>query len=269
MGAYIDASDVSFPAECIRCSGAPATTHNLSARRGIDLIFVAHWEFLDIPAPVCARCKRRRRIAGIAQTTGVLVFIFGGGLAAMTLVMNEWKAAAAILGAAILIVALVGRIRGDVVLDWFSLGARVDYLRGEGAPLRFQFRRPEYARVWLEANPRAVRTRDLLRKPTMTATEPSAAPVFGRKTPALTLLVSLALLALHHWYAVTQREVYSVLVLLLATVAGLAAGGTVYPPIFYSLGKYGKHLRVGIKVLGGLSAAAGFAIGFILMIKLY
>lgn len=106
----------------------------------------------------------------------------------------------------------------------------------------------------------------------MTATEPSATTVFSRKTPALTLLVSLALLALltlHHWYVATQKEVYSVLVLLLATVAGLAVGGTAYPPIFYSLGKYGKHLPVGIKVLGGLSAAAGFAIGFYLMIKLY
>jgi hypothetical protein len=128
--AYIDAAEVQFPARCIGCGGEAQTSHNLSARRGIDLIF--------------------------------------------------------------------GRVRGDVLLEWFSLGARVDYLRGEGAPLRFAFRRPEYASVWLEANPRAVRSRDLLRKPTMTATEPSAAPAFSRKTPALTLLVSLALLALHH-----------------------------------------------------------------------
>ena len=103
----------------------------------------------------------------------------------------------------------------------------------------------------------------------MTANGSTDAPTFGRTTPAITLLVSLIVLALHHWYAVTQKEVYSVAVLLFATIAGLAAGGTLYPPLFYSVGKYGSHLPAWLKVLAGLSAAAGFAIGFYLMVKLY
>lgn len=92
---------------------------------------------------------------------------------------------------------------------------------------------------------------------------------FGRLVPAVTLAVMLALLALHHWNVVANRSVYASAVLLLTTIGGLALGGTVYPPLFYSIGRYGRELPSYMKVLGGLCAVGGLAAGLYLLFVVY
>ena len=61
------------------------------------------------------------------------------------------------LAAAIIIVALVWRFRGEALVDWSSLGIRAAWLKGDGVPLRLTFRRDEYFSIWLAANPDASR----------------------------------------------------------------------------------------------------------------
>src|SRR5256885_4039734 len=69
-------------------------------------------------------------------------------------------------------------------------------------------------------------------KPTMSTNTPTLnTPTYSRLIPGATLGVMLILLALHHWYAVTYKSVYPVVVLLLTLIAGFAAGGTVYAAI--------------------------------------
>jgi len=92
---------------------------------------------------------------------------------------------------------------------------------------------------------------------------------FSRLIPAVTLAVILAMLALHHWNVVANKSVYASAVLVLTPIGGLALGGTVYPPLFYSVGRYGRELPTYLKVLGGLCAAAGLAAGFYLLFVVY
>jgi len=117
---YVDASDLRFPQRCSGCDGPVEAIHNLQACRGIDLLVVSYFEFLDVPLPVCRRCKRHRRFVGLATYTGGVLFVIVGGFMAMELLMNELKLASAVLGALILVVALGLRIRGDTLIEWAS-----------------------------------------------------------------------------------------------------------------------------------------------------
>ena len=94
---YVDASDLRFPQRCSGCDGPVEAIHNLQACRGIDLLVVSYFEFLDVPLPVCRRCKRRRRFVGLATYTGGVLFVIVGGFMAMELLMNELKLASAVL----------------------------------------------------------------------------------------------------------------------------------------------------------------------------
>jgi hypothetical protein len=269
--AYIDAADLHFPLRCVGCAAEPAATHSVSARRGYDLLVVAAWEFIDVPVPVCGACKRRRKMLGLLMWIGGPVALLALALVAMIVSINyEQHAIGGVLWGLLFVFAIAMRVRGDALLEWLSLGTRVDYLRGKGTPLRVSFRDPEYAALWRDANPRAVSSRNLLSlQPTMTENTAAAHGSFSRTLPAATLAFCVVLLAAHHWYAVSQHEVYSVILLMLATLGGLALGGTLYPPVFYAAGKYGKHLSVGLKVAAGLSAAIGFALGMGALFTVY
>jgi hypothetical protein len=154
--AYVDASDLRFPQRCIRCDGAVEVTHNLRACRGIDLLLVSYFQFLDIPIPVCRHCRRRRRLIGFATYAGAFLFIFAGGFTAVELLSNGWKIASAVLGATILVVALGLRVRGgDALVEWVSLGVAADLLKGDGTRLRLTVRRDQYFASWLSINPGA------------------------------------------------------------------------------------------------------------------
>jgi hypothetical protein len=150
--AYVDASDLRFPQRCSGCDGPVEAIHNLQACRGIDLLVVSYFEFLDVPLPVCRRCKRRRRFVGLATYTGGVLFVLVGGFVATELLLNELKLASAVLGATILIVALGLRIRGDALIERTSLGITADWLKGPGTRLRLTFRRDQYFVSWLGVN---------------------------------------------------------------------------------------------------------------------
>ena len=98
---------------------------------------------------------------------------------------------------------------------------------------------------------------------------PSPSPQLGRGRPALTLALSVAFIAIHHWWVVTQQEMFPKLLLLLFMAAGWAIGGILYPPGFYSLTKFGAHLPKSAKVVGSVFGLAGFGVGFYLMLNLY
>ena len=269
--AYTHAADLRFPEHCICCSAAPFTTVRITARRGIDLLFVAAWDMVNIPVPVCERCARQRRVAGIAMWTLVPLFLLVVGFLAASLAIDgDHRIVALTLFGTLLLVSVAVRLRGDVVVNWLSLGARIDYLSGEGIPLRVSFRQAEAFVAWLKVNPCAVPSRTLLSREAIMTENTSPEPVtFSRQLPVITLIVCLIILGLHHWYAVTHHRVYAVAVLLFSALGGLAMGGTLSPSVFFAAGAYGKQLPVSTKVIAVLCGVAGFAIGMIGLIKLY
>lgn len=268
--AYIDAANIRFPEVCIGCDAAPETTHILQARRGIDLLIVAHWEFTDLPVRVCRRCKKRRRAAGIVTNAGFILFIIVGGFVGLELALRDMQAAAATLIVVMFTLALVLRWRGDALVEWTTLGVAVDWLKGPGVPLRLTFRSDEYFSAWLRVNPRADFSESGARQMRDPKPDVSVDPlIHSRIIPAASLGVSLALLGLHYRYVGNQDAQYFVPVLILSGVGGLAAGGTVYPPIFYSIGVHGRHLPFYVKAIGALLAIAGFAAGCYLLFVVY
>jgi hypothetical protein len=98
---------------------------------------------------------------------------------------------------------------------------------------------------------------------------PAPAPQLGRGRPALTLALSVLFIGIHHWWVLTQQEMFPKLLLTLFIAAGWAVGGILYPPSFYSLTKFGTHLPRSAKVAGAVFAMAGFALGFYLMLNMY
>jgi hypothetical protein len=204
-----------------------------------------------------------------------MLFILVGGYFTMALLFMEWKLAAAILGLNIICVALVLRWYGDALIQLASLGVTVDWLRGAGNRLRLTFKRDEYFAAWLAVNASAVFSAEGGRRAKHVESDVTEHPVIedpltrSRVLPAGTLAVMLVLLGAHHWFAMADHSVYPVVVLLFATFAGYAAGGTIYPPLFYAGGAGGRHLPLYMKALGGLFAAGGFAVGMYLLFFVY
>jgi hypothetical protein len=270
--AWIHAEDLRFPDRCAACDGPATVVHELSATRSYDFLVVAAWEFLDLPVPLCATCARRRRLAAIAYWMALPAFILVGAFVAFALQMDGSPVSAAILGALVVAVALLARFRGDDLLEWHSIGVRATLLRGKGSRLRLHFRRAEYAATWRLANPHARDSRSALDEPQLPAAMPAdSTPPFGftRTVPALTLAAMLTFLSLHDWNASANRESYPGVVLFLCLTSGLALAGTIHPPLFYAVGKYGTHLPVWKKAVAVLFTAAGFAIGMWLLFVRY
>ena len=92
---------------------------------------------------------------------------------------------------------------------------------------------------------------------------------FNRLVPLVSFAVTLLLLVLHHRHAVSAGEIYPRFMLFLFSFLGLAAAGSVYPPLFYSVGKYGAHLPTRLKVIAAACALASFGVGLYLMIRVY
>jgi hypothetical protein len=253
--------------------------HEVTASRGFDLIFVAYYEWIDVPIPVCRACKRHRRIVGILYWTATPLAILVGGFLAFVLADNGWSAAAIAVGIVIGGVALLGRFWLDHLVEWQTLGVHLVLRKGAGRQLRFRFRRADYFSTWAAVNPGATLDSEPPlsrgRRPADNPPEPapsrrhegptmSNAQASDRTIPLFTLLGLTACLALHHWYAVTQHEVYFVALSILPMVWMLALGGVFHPPILYSLGKYGRDLPLATKVAGGLFAFSGLGLGFCL-----
>ena len=91
----------------------------------------------------------------------------------------------------------------------------------------------------------------------------------SRMIPLGLLGAVVFVLALHHWYVLTEHRGSMLAMFLLPPFGMLALGGLVHPPILYSIGKYGKELPVWTKAIGYLLAIAGLGIGFYLFKFVY
>jgi len=94
-------------------------------------------------------------------------------------------------------------------------------------------------------------------------------PQFNRKAPLVILVAVVAILALHHWYVMSEGRAFFAALFLLPPFGMLALGGLIYPPILWSIGKYGKDLPAGIKAIGIALVLAGLGVGFYLFKFVY
>ena len=92
---------------------------------------------------------------------------------------------------------------------------------------------------------------------------------FTRTPSALVLLIVIAVLAVHHWYVTTEHRAFLIALFLVPPFGMLALGGLVYPPLLFSIGKYGKDLPVIVRTIGILLALAGLGVGFYLFKYVY
>ena len=116
--ARADASSIHFPAGCARCDGPAETVHHLTAKRGIDLIFVSAHQEIELPVPLCRSCRRRRRIVGAVNVAGTLAVVIGGGFLGTQLAIDDVSTiGAGVVFVAVVVLALVERFRGDALVE--------------------------------------------------------------------------------------------------------------------------------------------------------
>jgi hypothetical protein len=92
---------------------------------------------------------------------------------------------------------------------------------------------------------------------------------FNRTIPLLLLVGVIGVLALHHWYVVTEGSAFLIALFILPGFGMLALGGVVYPPVLWSIGKYGKDLPLAVKIIGALLFISGVGIGFYMFKYVY
>jgi len=92
---------------------------------------------------------------------------------------------------------------------------------------------------------------------------------FNRKIPLLLLLAVVFVLGLHHWYVVTEGSAFLFALFILPAFGMLALGGLVYPPLLWSIGKYGTHLPLAVEITGALLFISGLGAGFYLFKYVY
>jgi hypothetical protein len=269
--AYVRVADLRFPERCVRCGRAPEAAQDLVAWRGADLVVFAAWDFLDIPVPICHRCRRIRRVAGTATWIGTVGgFFLCSFLAFSVMIDGGSRVAASAFGALALTLLVTARALRDGLLEWWTLGMRAKILWSDESILRFSIRRPDYRSAWMAANPGATLSPHTLQNMPKNVSETSPLdPALGRKLPAIAFLGSAAGIAWHHWNVVTNQTVYSKLFLLFTLMAGWSLAGLLDPRVFWSVGKYGRHLATKFRVLAFLAAAAGFGAGMWALLTVY
>jgi len=94
-------------------------------------------------------------------------------------------------------------------------------------------------------------------------------PLFNRTIPLVLLVGVIGVLGLHHWYVVSEGRAFLVVLFILPPFGLLALGGVIYPPILWSIGKYGRELPIAVKAIGVLLALCGLALGFYLFKFVY
>ena len=92
---------------------------------------------------------------------------------------------------------------------------------------------------------------------------------FNRTIPLVLLAAVIGVLALHHWYVVTEGSAFLFALFILPPFGMLALGGVVYPPVLWSIGKYGTDLASAVKIVGALLFISGFGIGLYLFKYVY
>ena len=91
----------------------------------------------------------------------------------------------------------------------------------------------------------------------------------NRTIPLLLFVAVLAVMGLHHWYVLTEHSGFLMAMFLLPPLGMLALGGIIYPPVLYSVGKYGRNLPLLTKAAGFALLIVGLAIGFYLFRFVY
>lgn len=267
--AYTTAETLRFPARCVRCDATPDRTHEIQATRGIDLIVIAAWESLDIPVPVCAACKRHRRWRGVAIYAGAILFMIAACTSGIVLRDADHGLPGGALIALAFLPMIALRVGGSEWLELSSLGLRIDLLKGDHTPLRLTFRREAFFRAWRAVNPSATpMSKAAPSKPPVTS-DASAPAQFSRRGPLFLLTISGIATFVHDLHASSSGEVYPMLVLVMSSFGALALVGCYSPAVFYAIGKYGKHLPIGYKLMAGLSWATGFALGMYALFTMY
>lgn len=155
LTALTTAEEIRFPDRCARCGGKPGTTHELEASRGIDLVFIAAFEFIHVPVPVCTSCKWSRRWRAFALYGGGILFMAASMLGGSAAYQAGHPAIMTVLLVLLGVVVLGLRFRGKHLLEWTTFGFDIDLLKGDGLPLLVRFRRPEAFAAWRAVNPRA------------------------------------------------------------------------------------------------------------------
>jgi hypothetical protein len=92
---------------------------------------------------------------------------------------------------------------------------------------------------------------------------------FDRKVPALVACGMILLLVLHHFYAMSEHEIYLFALVFLPMILALAVGGLVYPPLMFAIGPRGRDLPLSVKATGALLALFGVACGLFAAIFVY
>jgi hypothetical protein len=92
---------------------------------------------------------------------------------------------------------------------------------------------------------------------------------FNRTIPLVLLAAVIGMLALHHWYVVTEGSAFLFALFILPSFGMLALGGVVYPPVLWSIGKYGQDLPAAVKIIGALLFISGLGLGLYLFKFVY
>ena len=135
-----------FPDRCVACGRPPAGFWKIHMLRGVDLILGAFHQVNWIAAPVCAHCRRQRRMTSFILFTSMLwpfllLFFLDEGLNAI-----EMTTPVVMLGLALTFVAVAFvRTWGPPLLDDALLGVSGGRLEKGGRSGWLRFRKPELA----------------------------------------------------------------------------------------------------------------------------
>ncbi len=92
---------------------------------------------------------------------------------------------------------------------------------------------------------------------------------FDRKIPLLIFAATSVLLLGHHFYAVSEGQVFVFVVFVVPVFWALGLAGLVHPPLAFVIGQYGRDLPLPTKLIGYVVALAGLAAGFLLATRVY
>lgn len=268
--AYLDTSrGVTYPPICPHCGERADATYPLVARSFVDILF-DYVPPLFAPVPVCRAAARRRKRRGALSLTAGLTFLVVGVFIALEIGMSGYVTSGIALTAAAGLVGIAFRTGWeDRLLDWTTLGVSAWRVRSFERLVRFNFRSDQYFSHWAASNPEASIAGPVVRRVSVSSATPRVENPLARTrlAPAVVLAVAAGILVLHHWYARGGHASFVAVVMFVSGAGALALGGVVYPPVFWSLSDYGRHLPRPTKVIGATLALAGIVAGFLLAIS--
>lgn len=92
-------------------------------------------------------------------------------------------------------------------------------------------------------------------------------PPYARLVSAAVAIVSALGLLLNHFMSQTSVSLGILCIGPLALFLGI--GGAIEPKVLWSLGKYGEHLPIKYKIIGGILGGAGVLVTLLLVFVVY